>query len=160
VGSDGDTNETLERLPEYLANLKHAFVTFVGLVCPYPGTPFYSGLMSEGRLLRGVTSRDLDGYTLCHRPRNLATSELIEPFQHLCEELGSVQNVLTQYTFGLWASNKPWYRTMLLFSGPETLSLKHIVRNCGRRYIAGHDSIEAWDAKKMDEFGIGVQSIN
>src|SRR6185503_10866155 len=57
IGSDGDTNEYLEKLPEYLADLKYFSVTFLGIVCPYPETPFYRTLAAEGRLLPRTISR-------------------------------------------------------------------------------------------------------
>ncbi len=68
VGSDGDTNEYLEKMPQYLADLSYFSITFLGIVCPYPETPFFREVHAEGRLLPGTISRDYDGYTLCHRP--------------------------------------------------------------------------------------------
>ena len=41
VGSDGDTDAYLERLPEYLDDLGTSCVTFLGIVCPYPEAPFF-----------------------------------------------------------------------------------------------------------------------
>ncbi|MGK3990058.1 radical SAM protein [Sorangium sp. So ce136] len=88
VGADGDTNEYLERVPEYLHDLGDHCPTFLGIVCPYPETPFFAQVAAEGRLLPGVTSRDLDGYTLCHRPARLHPSEAIEHFQRLSRTIG------------------------------------------------------------------------
>lgn len=160
VGSDGDTNHYLERLPDYLADLKYFSITFVGIVCPYPETPFFKKLKSEGRILPGVISRDLDGYTLCHRPKNLEPSEAIEHFKRLCNIIGSLSNVMNHYLNRFWDSNAPGYKTALLLSGPEILTIKNPIKNQKRKYIAGLDPIEAWDDRKMKEFGICVQKIN
>jgi radical SAM superfamily enzyme YgiQ (UPF0313 family) len=160
VGSDGDTNDYLEKLPEYLADLKHFSVTFVGFVCPYPETPFFRKLKSENRILPGLISRDLDGYTLCHCPKNLEPTEAIEHFQRLCKDLGSFSNVVNHYLVRFWNSHAPFYKAILLFSGAEILSIKNPIKNGMRKYIAGHDPIEEWDARKMREFEITAQLIN
>ena len=44
IGLDGDTNEYLERVPEYLDDLGAYSVTYLGLVCPYPETPLFRDL--------------------------------------------------------------------------------------------------------------------
>jgi radical SAM superfamily enzyme YgiQ (UPF0313 family) len=92
VGSDGDTNEYLEKLPEYLADLHYFNITFLGIVCPYPETPFFRQLAKEGRILPNTVSRDYDGYTLCHRPPGMQPAEVIEHFKRLCRQLGSLNN--------------------------------------------------------------------
>jgi hypothetical protein len=48
--------------------MRYFNITFLGIVCPYPETPFYRQLAREGRILPGTVSRDYDGYTPCHRP--------------------------------------------------------------------------------------------
>lgn len=160
VGSDGDTNEYLEKVPQYLADLKHFSITFLGIVCPYPETPFYRQVQSEGRLLPGTISRDYDGYTLCHRPKNLHPSEAAEHFVRLCKQLGSFPNLLRHYSSKLLMSNLPRYRSGILFSGPEILSIRNPVKNPERRYIAGQDSIEAWDAEQMAKLGLEPQRLS
>jgi radical SAM superfamily enzyme YgiQ (UPF0313 family) len=160
VGSDGDTNEYLHRLPEYLADLKYFSVTFLGIVCPYPETPFFRELRSEGRLLPGTVSRDYDGYTLCHRPKNLHPSEVVEHFTRLCHTLGSLPNIARHYWSKLTMSDMPRYKITILFSGPEILSIRNPVRNKARRYIAGLDALEDWDARQMTALGLPAQRLS
>lgn len=160
VGSDGDTNEYLEKIPEYLSDLRYFSITFLGIVCPYPETPFYRELQQEGRLLPGTLSRDYDGYTLCHRPKNLHPSEVTEHFVRLCNTLGSLPNVLRHYGSKLMMSNMPRYKGALLFSGPEILSIRNPVQNKARRYIAGQDPLEDWDTQQMAKLGLQPQRLS
>lgn len=160
VGSDGDTNEYLERIPEYLSDLRYFSITFLGIVCPYPETQFYKTLAEESRILPGSTSRDYDGYTLCHRPKRLHPSEVVEHFQTLCCSLGQFTNIARHYWTKLWMSNVSRYKSTILLSGPEILSIRNPLKNPTRKYIAGLDSIESWDEQKMKELGIPPQRIS
>jgi hypothetical protein len=54
----------------------------------------------------------------------------------------------------------PSYKKVILASGPEILSVRNPVRNEGRRYIAGLDPVEAWDARMMSELNIPLQSLS
>jgi radical SAM superfamily enzyme YgiQ (UPF0313 family) len=159
VGSDGDTNEYLYKLPEYLADLEYFSVTFLGIVSPYPETPFFRELQAEGRLLPGTLSRDYDGYTLCHRPSKLHPSEVVEHFQRLCTQLGSLPNLARHYWTKLLKSDMPRYRSTILFSGPEVLSIRRPLRNPARRYIAGLDGLEEWDTEQMRQLGLEPQRL-
>ncbi|HWS86928.1 MAG TPA: radical SAM protein [Pyrinomonadaceae bacterium] len=160
VGSDGDTHEYLERLPDYLSELRYFNITFLGIVCPYPETPFYRQLAREGRILPGTVSRDYDGYTLCHRPVGMEPAEVVEHFKRLCRQLGSLTNMARHYGSKLWQSSMPNYKRVILASGPEILSVRNPIRNDERKYIAGLDPIEEWDARMMDELGIPLQSLS
>lgn len=160
VGADGDTNEYFERLPEYLHDLGDHCPTFLGIVCPYPETPFFAQVAAEGRLLPGVTSRDLDGYTLCHRPTRLHPSEAIEHFQRLSRALGSLRNVGRHVWNRLMASDLPRYKASVLMSAPEVISLRGPLVNRSRSYIAGRDPIEAWDEARMRELGLEPQRLD
>ena len=159
VGADGDTNRYLERLPEYLAELRYFSVTFLGIVCPYPETPFFEQVAREGRLLPGATIRDFDGYTVCHRPLHLTPDEVVDHFQRLCRTLGSVQNIGRHYLARLGQSARPSYRRTILASGLEILSIRNPLANPARRYIAGLDALEPWDARMMAELGLASQAI-
>jgi radical SAM superfamily enzyme YgiQ (UPF0313 family) len=160
VGSDGDTNQYLEKLPEYLSDLQYFNITFLGIVCPYPETPFYRQLQKEGRILPGTVSRDYDGYTLCHRPLGLDPTEAVDHFKRLCRQLGSLSNVGRHYWTKLWTSNMPQYKKVILASGSEILSIRNPLQNSERRYIAGLDPIEEADRLKMEELGIQPQSLS
>jgi radical SAM superfamily enzyme YgiQ (UPF0313 family) len=160
VGSDGDTDAYLERLPEYVDELGTAAVTFLGIVCPYPETPFFETVAREGRLLPGATSRDFDGYTLCHRPKKLDPSATVEHFKRLCKELGSFSS-LARNTWGqLKLCNLPRYRASILTGALERRSIVAPLANPARTFIAGQDPIETWDAVKMAELGIEPQYID
>lgn len=160
VGSDGDTNEYLEKLPQYLADLQYFSITFLGIVCPYPETPFYRLLEKEGRLLPKTISRDYDGYTLCHRPLNLEPSEVIYHFKKLAKQLGSLTNVAQHYRSKLFMSDMPNYRRTILGSGLEIKSIRNPINNNARQYIAGLDQVEAWDFKMMRQLQLAPQYLS
>jgi radical SAM superfamily enzyme YgiQ (UPF0313 family) len=160
VGSDGDTNEYLEKLPEYLADLSYFSVTFLGIVCPYPETPFFRTLEREGRLLPGTISRDYDGYTLCHRPKNLDPSEVAEHYVRLCKELGTVPNIFRHYWSKMAMSDMPRYKSAVLVSGPEILSIRNPIQNTARTFIAGKDPIEEWDQQQMQRLALEPQRLS
>jgi radical SAM superfamily enzyme YgiQ (UPF0313 family) len=160
VGSDGDTNEYLEQLPDYLSHLRYFNITFLGIVCPYPETPFYRQLEREQRMLPGTVSRDYDGYTLCHRPLRLQPTETVDHFKRLCRRLGSMTSVARHYSSKLWMSDLPRYKSVILASGPEILSIRTPARNQERKYIAGHDPIEEWDARLMGELKLPLQYLS
>ncbi len=160
VGADGDTNEYLARVPEYLDEVRYGTVTFLGIVCPYPETPFFAQVAAEGRLLPNTTIRDYDGYTLCHRPKRLDPSEVVEHFTRLCKELGSLRNVARHLRDKLPLSDAPRYRSAIVTSAPEVLSIRAPIANPSRRYVAGLDPIEAWDARMLAELGLEPQRID
>lgn len=160
VGSDGDTNEYLSRLPEYLAELRSFSITFMGIVCPYPETPLYAQMKAEGRLLPNTISRDYDGYTLCHRPKNLDPSEVIEHYRRLCGQIATLPNVAKLWSHRMFASDARAYKKFLTFAAPEILSISNVLKNDSRRYIAGQDSIEPWDAEQMAKLGLQPQYLS
>jgi len=160
VGSDGDTNEYLERLPEYVADLKYSSVTFLGIVCPYPETPYFRQLATEGRLLPGTVSRDYDGYTVCHRPSQLDPSEVAEHFVRLCKTLGTVPNIARHYWRKMFLSNMPRYKSTILVSGPEVLSIRNPIKNRRRKYVAGLDELEDWDRHQMAALALKPQRLS
>ena len=160
VGSDGDTNEYLEKLPGYMADLRYCAITFVGIICPYPETSLFRDLQKEGRLLPGTVSRDYDGYTLCHRPKLLDKSEVIDHYRTLSRTIGSFSNVSRHYSSKFWASDMHRYKMTLLVSGREIFSVRNNLRNKNRSFIAGVDQLEAWDQQKMQEFQIQPQYLS
>jgi radical SAM superfamily enzyme YgiQ (UPF0313 family) len=159
VGSDGDTDDYLERLPEYLDDLGPSCITFLGIVCPYPETPFYETVAREGRLLPDVISRDLDGYTLCHRPKRLEVRATVEHFKRLCTQIGSFKSLAKNTWPQLWMSRAPRYKSTVLTSALECRSLRNPLANPERTFVAGSDPLETWDAQKMVQLGIAPQRI-
>jgi radical SAM superfamily enzyme YgiQ (UPF0313 family) len=160
VGSDGDTNEYLEKLPYYLADLQHFSITFLGIMCPFPETSLFRKLKDAGRLLAGTKSRDYDCYTLCHTPDFLHPSEVAEHYQRLCLAIGSLPNVARHYWTKLLSSNLPRYKMTILGSGPEILSLRNNIKNPERRYIAGLDPLEKWDQLNMERLQLRPQYLS
>jgi radical SAM superfamily enzyme YgiQ (UPF0313 family) len=159
VGSDGDTSEYLERLPRYLAELRYFSVTFVGIVCPYPGTPLFAELAREGRILPQATIRDFDGYTLCHRPKRISPDEVADLYPRICRELSSLGRVARHWWDRLGASDLPGFRPLVLSSAHEIRSIRNPVRNPARSYVAGRDAIERWDADMMRRLEIPLQRV-
>ncbi len=160
VGSDGDTNAYLERLPSILAELRYFSITFLGIVCPYPETPLFRQLQAEGRILPGTISRDYDGYTLCHRPKNLHPTEVVEHFKRLCQEIGRLPNLTKHWATRLFMSDMPDYKKLILLSGPEILSVANPVKGQDRTFIAGRDPIEPWDAAMMKKLDLAPQMLS
>jgi len=160
VGADGDTSEYLEKLPEYLADIDCQCITYLGMVCPYPGTPFHQQLVREGRLLPGTISRDYDGYTLCHRPSHLEVSEVVDHYKRLSRSLSSFTSVVHHYWSKLWLSDQPRYLRSILVSGREIASVRNPCDNRERTFIGGQDPLEAWDAKMMGELGLEPQRLS
>ena len=160
VGSDGDTEDYLERLPDYLDDLGPHAVTFMALVCPYPETPFFRTVVEEGRLLPNVISRDLDGYTLCHRPKNIEPEAAIAHYQRLVRLIGAPARTAKNVWSQLWLSDAPRYKPIILGGGLETSSIRAPLGNPARTYLAGHDAIEAWDRQMMAELGLAPQRIH
>ncbi|MCK6524511.1 B12-binding domain-containing radical SAM protein [Myxococcota bacterium] len=160
VGTDGDTNEYLDRLPELLLNLRFFSITFVGIVSPYPETPMFQEVKAQGRLLPGTISRDYDGYTVCHRPAQLTPSEVAEHYVRLCQKVGSWKNVGRHWWHNMMRSRMPRYRGVIGISGLEIASVAHSTRNTKRRFIAGLDPIEAWDAQQMSALGVTPQVLS
>lgn len=158
VGLDEDTNEYLERIPEYLDDLGGYPVTYLGLVCPYPGTPLFRDLRQQRRLLPGVTSRDLDGYTLCHRPKKLTPSEIVEHYGNLTKRLSTSFRIVRFLGTRLWASSAPRYKLALLVFSRELASIRKPTGNPRRTFLAG-EGIEAWDERQMEALGLKPQQI-
>jgi len=159
IGSDGDTNEYLVRLPDYLSDLKFFAITFLGILCPYPGTPLFATVAREGRLLPGTTARDLDTYTVCHRARHLDPTEVAEHYQRLCRSVARLPNLVRHCADKFFLSDRRGYKPGLVVASLEARSITHNLRNPERTYIAGRDGIEAWDAEQMRTLGMEPQRI-
>jgi len=158
IGLDGDTNQYLERVPEYLDDLRAYSVTYLGLVCPYPETPLFRDLRQRRRLLPGLTIRDFDGYTLCHRPERLSPSETIEHYRKLTQRLSTSFRLAKFVGTKFWASAVPRYKLALLLLTRELASIKVPTANPKRTLLAG-DAIEAWDETQMRSLGLEPQRI-
>lgn len=159
VGSDGDTNEYLEKLPDYLSDLKLLSVSLLGFVSPIPGTAFFNQLRREGRLLPNTSIRDYDGVTLCHQPTQLSVSEAVDHYKRLCRTLGSLTNTVKHCWDRLGESRLPGYKAVTLAAAHEIIGLKRYLANKQRTFIGGQDPIEAWDRWKIQELGLPLQRV-
>lgn len=160
VGSDGDTNEYLERIPEYLHDVHCNSITYLGIVCPFPGTPFHHEVSTENRLLPDTISRDYDGYTLCHRPKNLHPTEVIDHYKRLSKTLSNFSSIARHYWSKIWLSDMPRYKRSVLLSAREIISIKNPCTNDKRTMIGGRDAIESWDERMMRTLHITPQKLS
>jgi hopanoid C-2 methylase len=78
---------------------------FVSAPIPYPGTPLFHECAREGTLLPGVRVRDLNGSTLCVRPR-----DGVERVAALVRDLGALRGLRLK---GLWRTAGAWTRGQL-----------------------------------------------
>ncbi len=160
VGTDGDTNDYLKRLPDYIREIEGYFITFIGIACPYPGTGYFKQLQKEGRLLPNTTIRDYDCYTLCHRPLKLSPSETVEHYQRIVKEVTGLKNSLRHYKSKWGLSSLSRYKLTILLSALEMRSINVALKNKKRSYIGGTDMLEEWDKTTMQELDIFPQYIS
>jgi radical SAM superfamily enzyme YgiQ (UPF0313 family) len=91
VGFDGDGPDTFAALAEWIEEHRLACATF-HILTPYPGTPLFAQLESEGRLLH----RDWDLYDTAHvvfRPKQLTPEELLLGYDWLYRRLFSHRSI-------------------------------------------------------------------
>ena len=87
VGFDGDTKETFPRLADWIEQNRMECATF-HILTPYPGTPLFRQMESEGRLLH----RNWDLYDTAHvvfRPKQMSPDELLLGYDWLYRRLFS-----------------------------------------------------------------------
>ena len=78
LGFDGDTVESVRALPDLIAQIKVDVPRFA-ILTPYPATPLFERLDSEGRILHKDWSR-YDGAHCVFRPGNMTAGELEAEF--------------------------------------------------------------------------------
>jgi radical SAM superfamily enzyme YgiQ (UPF0313 family) len=159
VGSDGDTNAYLERLPDLLAELKHLAVTFIGFVVPFPGTPWFTKLASEERLLPNLGIRDFDSHNICHRPLQLDPSEAVEHYLDLGRRVSGLRVRSWSIAARMSMNARPAYWGAVVATSRATGALTDAFRNPLRTYVGGRDALEAWDARWMNELGIAPERV-
>jgi radical SAM superfamily enzyme YgiQ (UPF0313 family) len=87
VGFDGDTKESFPRLANWIEENRMECATF-HILTPYPGTPLFRQMESEGRLLH----RNWDLYDTAHvvfRPKQMSAEELLLGYDWLYRRLFS-----------------------------------------------------------------------
>jgi radical SAM superfamily enzyme YgiQ (UPF0313 family) len=75
AGFDHDTAEDVVAMADRLAQAG-VDVPFISVLTPFPGTPLYETLASEGRLLPQRGWRLFNGYNVAFRPRRMSPDEL------------------------------------------------------------------------------------
>ena len=91
VGFDGDTRETFPRLADWIEENRMECATF-HILTPYPGTPLFRQMETEGRLLH----RNWDLYDTAHvvfRPRHMEPEELLLGYDWLYRRLFSHSSI-------------------------------------------------------------------
>jgi hypothetical protein len=147
-------------VPEYLADINFFGVSFVGIVAPYPETPFYRHLAEEGRILPGAKMRDVDGYTVCHRPARLSPDEVVEHYKNLCRKLSSLGCLGRHFVRRIFMGDVPSYRRTVVVTTKEISTIKAPLANPERTFIAGQDPLEAWDEEQLSRLGIPSQPLD
>ena len=110
VGAEGETQESIERLTEFLLECPLAEIQ-VTLQTPFPGTGLFTRLQREGRLLE---NRDWSHYTLfdvTYEPDSMTVDELESGFRNLLsnvysQEASQRRHRIRKETWKL-ARNKP-----------------------------------------------------
>lgn len=96
LGHDGDQRETVARTLDFALENKFAFAAF-NLLMPYPATPLYHQLATEGRLLFEGRWWLHPSYRFNHaafRPRHLSPEELTEACSAARSAFNSVGSIL------------------------------------------------------------------
>lgn len=76
LGFDGDTRESILRMPDYIEQIGVDIPRFA-ILTPYPGTPTYEKLASEGRIL-SKNWNDYDSIHATFAPKHFTAEELEE----------------------------------------------------------------------------------
>lgn len=93
AGFDGDTPETIVAMAKqlYVAGVD---VPFLSILTPYSGTPAYTKMAKEGRILAGRGWEFYNGYGVSFRPKNMSPDQLLQAHRLLWREAFS-----PRYTF-------------------------------------------------------------
>lgn len=90
AGFDGDTRESIAAMARQLYDTG-VDVPFLSVLTPYRGTPAYSRLEEEGRILRGRGWEFYNGYNVAFQPRAMSPEELLEAHRALWREAFSLK---------------------------------------------------------------------
>ncbi|NHJ39620.1 MAG: B12-binding domain-containing radical SAM protein, partial [Asgard group archaeon] len=91
-GFDTDTMKTFDKTQNFANDIKLDLTNFM-ILTPYPGTPVYSQLESEGRIITKDWSKyDLD--TVVFKPKNMTPEELLSETKRIAKEYYSSINVM------------------------------------------------------------------
>lgn len=118
LGFDHDRTEVFERTAEWVERNRLECATF-HILTPYPGTPLFRQLESEGRLLH----RDWSRYDTAHavfRPRHVTSEELEQGYAWLYERLFSHASIWARRPAD-WRSVAPYLAMSYLYKRSNRL---------------------------------------
>ncbi len=90
AGFDGDTPQSIAAMAKQLYD-SGVDVPFLSILTPYRGTPAYSKLEAEGRILAGRGWEYYNGYNVSFEPRNMTPEQLLEAHRRLWREAFSLK---------------------------------------------------------------------
>ncbi|HEY3837650.1 MAG TPA: radical SAM protein [Bryobacteraceae bacterium] len=90
AGFDSDTPESITAMARQLYDVG-VDVPFLSVLTPYPGTPAYSRLAEEGRILSGRDWRFYNGYNVSFQPRQMSPERLLQAHRELWREAFSLK---------------------------------------------------------------------
>lgn len=90
AGFDGDTPETIVAMAKQLYD-SGVDVPFLSILTPYRGTPAYTKMADEGRILTGRGWEFYNGYNVSFRPKNMSPEELLQAHRALWREAFSLK---------------------------------------------------------------------
>jgi radical SAM superfamily enzyme YgiQ (UPF0313 family) len=90
AGFDGDTPESITAMARQLYETG-VDVPFLSVLTPYRGTPAYSRLAEEGRILPGRDWEFYNGYNVSFQPRTMSPEQLLEAHRALWRQAFSLK---------------------------------------------------------------------
>jgi radical SAM superfamily enzyme YgiQ (UPF0313 family) len=96
LGFDSDTEATIAENVNFMLSEKIPMISLY-LLTPFPGTPLFSRLDQEGRILTRDWSR-YDSYTCVYQPRNLSPERLTELYWQACRAITTVPATLRRFS--------------------------------------------------------------
>jgi radical SAM superfamily enzyme YgiQ (UPF0313 family) len=90
AGFDGDTPESITAMARQLYETG-VDVPFLSVLTPYRGTPAYSRLAEEGRILPGRGWEFYNGFNVSFQPRGMSPDQLLEAHRALWREAFSLK---------------------------------------------------------------------
>ena len=90
AGFDSDTPESIAAMAEQLYQAG-VDVPFLSVLTPYPGTPAYTRLAEEGRILSGRGWEFYNGYNVSFQPRHMSPERLLKAHRALWREAFSLK---------------------------------------------------------------------
>lgn len=92
IGFDGDTKESIMRMPDYIEEIGVDIPRFA-ILTPYPNTPTYERFNAEGRII-STNWNDYDSIHATFSPRNFTARELEEMLVSVSNECYTLRRIL------------------------------------------------------------------